>query len=324
MAMGKKGKFRASSLRIVVEVLVIGVFVVGLFLQTGTGSLSATGVWDVFALCPLGALTSFVASKTFIPAQVVGLVLFIAFVLVLGRVFCAWACPAQLWYKLLNRRDDGSRKREEPVGAACGDVAALNAAQDKKPRSRVLGAPKPSLRGGVHDSRNWMLFGAIVAALVVAFPVFCLICPIGLTFATIVSLWNFLNFNTFGPGLVVFPLILIFELIVLRKWCHTLCPLGALLSWIARGNKTFVPTCDESLCLHEAEHAACHRCVDVCPEEINLHDAMESAPLHQCTKCHLCAEACPTSAITFPFLPKKGDAKVADEAALPVVSSKND
>lgn len=326
----EKKRFRVSSLRVLAEVLIIGVFCVGLFLQTGTGTLSATGIWEVFALCPLGALTAFIASKTLIPQQVVGVIVFVAFVLVLGRAFCAWACPTQLWYKLANRTDAGERKRGRKHAGA-GGKAADGAGADGKLASdtasasgsetaelgamanetadgiapakrRLLGAPSPRLRGGIHDSRSWVLIAAIASALVVGFPVFCLICPIGLTFASIISLWNFLNFNTFGPGVIIFPLILVVELFVLRKWCHTLCPVGALLSLIARGNKTFVPTVDAHTCLHTTEHTACHRCAEACPEEIDLHRTEASAPMHQCTKCHLCAEACPVSAITFPLI----------------------
>lgn len=339
-----KKKRGISSYRVLAEVVIIGVFVVGLFLQTGTGSLSAIGVWEIFALCPIGALTSFIASKTLIPPQVIGLLLFVVFILLLGKAFCAWVCPVQLWYKIFNRSDVGDRKARkanrlkggaategavegvvegavEGAGASSGVAGASAAvveagaeavalaenpaAEKAVTKRRIFGAPHPNLRGGLQDSRNWVLFGALAATFVVGVPVFCLICPIGLTFASLVSLWNFLNFNTFGPGVIIFPLILLVEILVLRRWCHTLCPVAAVISWIARGNKTFVPVHNSGSCLAEKDGLACDKCVAVCPEEINVKHKELGAPLHQCTKCHLCAEACPGAAISFPFLPSK-------------------
>lgn len=301
-----KKKRGLSSYRVLAEVVIIGVFVVGLFLQTGTGSLSATGIWEIFALCPIGALTSFIASKTLIPPQVIGVLLFVVFILLLGKAFCAWVCPVQLWYKIFDRTDVGDRKARKAsklkggavtTGAAAGDAGAV--------KRRIFGAPHPNLRGGLQDSRNWVLFGALAATFIVGVPVFCLICPIGLTFASIVSIWNFLNFNTFGPGVIIFPLVLLVEILVLRRWCHTLCPVAAVISWIARGNKTFVPVHNSGSCIAVKDGVTCDKCVAACPEEINIKHKGQGAPLHQCTKCHLCAEACPGAAISFPFLPKK-------------------
>ena len=78
------------------------------------------------------------------------------------------------------------------------------------------------------------------------------------------------------------------------------------MSLIARGNKTFRATLDDKACLR-LQGVACGKCADACPEGIDLHDGALSTPRHECIKCCECRFACPVQAITFPFLPKKGD-----------------
>ena len=134
---------------------------------------------------------------------------------------------------------------------------------------------------------------------------FCLICPVGLTFATLIAVWRLFQFNEVALSLLVFPAMLALEVLVLRKWCSRFCPLGALLSLVSRLNKTFRPVSNEATCLRSSKGEPCHQCADVCPEGIDLHDASGSAPMHECTKCRACADACPMHAISFPFLPKR-------------------
>ena len=113
------------------------------------------------------------------------------------------------------------------------------------------------------------------------------------------------QFNEVALSLLVFPAMLALEVLVLRKWCSRFCPLGALLSLVSRLNKTFRPVSNEATCLRSSKGEPCHHCADVCPEGIDLHDASGSAPMHECTKCRACADACPMHAISFPFLPKR-------------------
>lgn len=121
-------------------------------------------------------------------------------------------------------------------------------------------------------------------------------------------MWRFVQFNEPTIGLLVFPAILIVEFVVLRRWCHKICPLGALLSLLARGNKTFRPTVDRSLCLRR-DGVACETCASVCPEHIDPYADSGERSMVECTKCKSCAQACPVSAIRFPLRPaEKNDA----------------
>lgn len=93
--------------------------------------------------------------------------------------------------------------------------------------------------------RNWVLGGALLSTAVFGFPVFCLICPVGLTFATLIAVWRLFQFNEVALSLLVFPAMLALEVLVLRKWCSRFCPLGALLSLASRLNRTFRPVSNE-------------------------------------------------------------------------------
>lgn len=300
-------KSKGPLLRVLAPVLILVLAGIGLAVHTGTGTPSAWGIYDIAAICPLGAVEAFLASKTFVPPLFIGLAIVVVFVLIFGRAFCAWGCPvpllrkvfgikgdreSRLWRKRNQAKEDGSSASRD-VDAGCEDLDRESIKESK-------------YRGGVHDSRNWVLGGTVLTTAAFGFPVFCLICPVGLTFATLIAVWRLFQFSETTLSLLVFPAILVVEIVFLRKWCHKFCPLGALLSLISRANKTFRPTVDSSVCLHEkGEH--CHRCVSVCPEGVNLHDKVASAPLSECTKCHVCAEKCPVHAISFPILPKKTD-----------------
>ena len=105
---------------------------------------------------------------------------------------------------------------------------------------------------------------------------------------------------------LVAPLILLAEVVFFRKWCHALCPLGALMSLVGKANKTFVPTVDTGKCLETSKGATCGACVRACPENIDLrYPELSEAALSECTKCRLCVEACPTQAISMPFMLSK-------------------
>ena len=239
-------KRNSKLLRTLSVLAVIALVCLGLALHTGTGTPSAWGIYDIAAICPLGAAEAALASKTVVPPMLIALAIGIALVVLFGRAF-----------------------------------------------------------GGAADSRNWVLGGALLSTAVFGFPVFCLICPVGLTFATLIAVWRLFQFNEVALSLLVFPAMLALEVLVLRKWCSRFCPLGALLSLASRLNRTFRPVSNEATCLRSSKGEHCHQCADVCPEGIDLHDASASAPMNECTKCRACADACPMHAISFPFLPKR-------------------
>lgn len=272
---------KLATKRTLAAVGVLGLVGVGLAVHTGTGTPSAWGIGDIAAICPLGAVEAAVASKTIVPPLLIGLAVVVALVALVGRAFCAWGCPVPLVRRLLGLKE------------------------------RPADKPRPAERNGADDSRNWVLGATVLTTAAFGFPVFCLICPVGLTVATFIAAWRVFQFSEVTLSLLVFPLILVLEVVVLRKWCHRFCPLGALLGLIARLNRTFRPTVERQSCLH-CGGASCSRCAEVCPEGIDLHHPEASVSLAECTKCGECKAACPAGAIHFPFLP----ARTASEAVL--------
>ena len=79
-------------------------------------------------------------------------------------------------------------------------------------------------RGGVHDSRNWVLGATVLTTAAFGFPVFCLICPVGLSVATFIALWRLLQFSEATLSLVVFPVILVAEIVLLRNGATASAP----------------------------------------------------------------------------------------------------
>lgn len=298
---------KSSFLRTMAALCVLGVVCVGLAFHTGVGTPSQWGLYDITAICPLGALETLVASKTLVPPALVALAITVAITVVLGRAFCAWGCPVPLVKRLFGV-DNRRAKAEAEAGEDAGEEGDAKAEAGPDAKEALV------KRGGLEDSRNWVLGGTLLTTAVFGFPVFCLICPVGLSFATVIALWRLLQLNETTLSLVVFPALLIVEVVVLRSWCHRFCPLGALLSLISRANRTFRPKSDASVCLRESKGQKCDACAKACPEGIDLHDALKSQPLHDCTKCRKCADACPVHAISFPVRDLVGKKSRMDKA----------
>ncbi|MCD8199620.1 MAG: 4Fe-4S binding protein [Coriobacteriaceae bacterium] len=293
----KKRGMRAINARTLTELALVVLACVGLAFATGTGTPSSWGLGTfILTVCPLGAIETMLASKTFIPPALIGLAVIVVITLIIGRAFCSWGCPVPLL-----RRIFGANRKKQPKEGEGGDAKAKKA---KKPRKDHLSCLDTVLqhRGGITDSRNWVLIGALISCLIFGFPVFCLICPVGLSFATITLIWRLFQFNEVTWTLLLFPAILVVELVFMRKWCHRFCPIGALLSLISRLNRTFRPKANETTCLYTKDGIDCHRCSEACPEGIDLRRTELSAPMHECLKCRECADACPTKSITFPLL----------------------
>ena len=305
-------KKNSKKLRTLVALAIVAVVTVGFVTNVGIGTMSAPGIWDISILCPLGALGTMLASKMMVPRAVVSLVVMVLLIVVFARAFCGWMCPVPLVQKLR-----GLFAKKQPVER--GDAADPAAAPLTKVEIDALGvscskgskdgggcASCASKRGAALDARHFVLGGALASTFIFGFPVFCLVCPIGLTFATVLLVMRLFAFGDATWTVVAFPAIIALEILLLPKWCQRFCPLGALLSLFSGLNRTFRPQVDAEKCLREGRGKACNLCEQACPEGINLHDvAAGETTLNDCSKCRACADVCPERAITFPLLPKK-------------------
>jgi ferredoxin-type protein NapH len=213
-----------------------------------------------------------------------------------GRAFCAWICPVPPLTRFFRPSKGGAHD----VPAAVKDVGAAPEAS-KSSSVTAPGGALPAVGGQRDgrriDSRHAVLLGALISTAVFGFPVFCLICPVGLVFATFIALWRMFVEQDPTWSLLVFPLVLFLELVLFRKWCHRLCPLGALMSLLTCKSPLLHPQLDEDTCLR-TKGVDCRICVEQCPEKLDPH----TPKIPECTKCGICAERCPTRAISLRLL----------------------
>lgn len=288
-------------IRKAVRFLIVAVLLIALFAGWQTGTLCSVGYDAIAYICPLGALETIFGSWAFVPRVLICLAVVVIVALVFGKAFCSWVCPVAPLSDLLRGRKAREKDECERTQAAhrvlerWSDTNAAQAEKHEPFRSRV-------------DGRHVVLAGSLASAAVCGFPVFCLVCPIGLTFATILLLVNLFAQGDVTWSLIVVPAILIAEVLLFKKWCHKLCPLSAFMSLIAKLNRTFKPTIDNAKCLETAQGKKCGACSRACEEGIDpRHPELSEAAWSECTKCRSCVDACPAHAISMPLIAKKGE-----------------
>jgi ferredoxin-type protein NapH len=334
---------KSKRLRVVTALAVIVLITIGFLTNLGIGTVSAIGWADISILCPLGALGTMLASKLLVPRALIALVIAVVLIILLGRAFCAWACPVPILQRIrgifstknaTNKREDLSAPAQTVQGASVAPAQEDSAhAQDAPAETKAAKASVAPLtakeqsslstsgsdcgsctkKRGAVDSRHFILGGSLLSAAIFGFPVFCLICPIGLTFATILLVIRLFGGGDITWSLIIVPLLLVVEVVVFRKWCSKLCPLSAFMSLLGKLNRTFKPTINDKTCIETAEGRPCGICGKVCPEGIDpRHPEFSTVAWSECTKCRECVEACPTKALRMPLLPAAISAEPKD------------
>ena len=297
----------SQKLRIIIPLALLGAAGVAYAAHVSAGTLSAFGWESIALICPIGALGTMLASKMLVPRAVISIVLAVAAILLLGRAFCGWLCPVPVWSKLrgIFKKGGGTSSVTEATSTATTKVAPLSTAEKRALKTSCAGSCASCADRKPADSRHIILGGTLLSAAIFGFPVFCLVCPVGLSFALV-----FLLIALFGGGdvtwsVLVIPALIAAEVIFFRKWCSHLCPISSFMSLIGRANRTFQPAIDDEKCLETAHGATCGRCAEVCEVAINPRHPELGTTFAECTRCRACADVCPGHAISFPLLARK-------------------
>lgn len=112
-------------------------------------------------------------------------------------------------------------------------------------------------------------------------------------------------FGDVAWGVILVPALLLAEVVFFRKWCSKFCPISALMSLVGKANRTFVPAIDNAKCRESAQGTPARHAPPCAPRASTCGHPEAGMSFSECTKCRACVEACPTKAITMPFLPKK-------------------
>jgi ferredoxin-type protein NapH len=235
----------------------------------------ALGLWriSVTFTCPLGFLERSLASRELLRPWLLSVAWVVLSVILLGRVFCAWLCPVVLLRRVWRGKGRLKSKRKAA------------------PKGPSWAAYSPYA----------VLAGVLVASYLFRFPVFCFFCPIGLFFGALYAVIRLFSPHSLSLELVLFPAMLVLELWVLKSWCRSICPLGALLSIIGSLNRFLLPVVEKDKCL-ASKGAKCRVCERVCPEGIDLAHIGRPFSPNSCTKCLECYEKCPAGAVKIAIL----------------------
>ena len=295
------------TLRIIIPLAFVAIAGIAFAANFSLGTLSSFGWEDIAVICPIGALGTMLASKTFVPRALVSLLLTVAGIALIGRAFCGWVCPVPVWSKIRNlfaKQDPeaaatrGEKRAKDHAATAQNPLSEEEMAILRTSCGKHFDHRKPS------DSRHIVLGGALLSAAIFGFPVFCLICPVGLSFAGIFTLILLFGAGDLSWSVVAIPVVLALEVVFFRKWCSHICPISAFMSLVGKLNRTFLPSVDKSKCIESAKGAKCGRCAAVCEMGINPRHPNHGTSFAECTRCMECVDNCPGHAITLPLLAK--------------------
>jgi polyferredoxin len=276
------------------QLLFLVVFLV-LFLMTeyrGSDRIVAA-VNAFFRANPLTAVTTMLATKSYVPLLLPGL-LMLFFALFLGRFFCGWLCPLGTILDLLTNKI----RKTAPLRWLTGRVKYwlllpllgaslfnLNLAGLLDPIAILLRGLTFCLHPLLGDSvrGSWRaLYGIIGEQRDLLAPGYRVVSGYLLPFRESLYPLAFLS-----AGILL--LIIFLERYGARTWCRQLCPLGTLLGIAAR----FAPL----LRTPAAPCSACRNCATVCPAGFDR-DIMQK---EECLACMACVAACPTKKVRFAF-----------------------
>ena len=167
--------------------------------------------------------------------------------------------------------------------------------KSKNPGNHVVCPSCPINR--IMPKKGFLSYGifasTLVGSAVFKFPVFCAVCPVGISHRGIYHLATLTTITGRVLPLIfelwAIPVVAILTSLRERRfWCRKLCPIVRLLSGAGALNPFIKPRVKEEKCV------ACMQCEKICPFKIDL---LDKGSLSKCTKCLDCYIVCDYNAI---------------------------
>jgi ferredoxin-type protein NapH len=243
------GSSRLLKINLITATAVIAAYAILNLSGAAWGGYCLLSLGNIPLICPLGFLQrpSLVEAATH--AIFIGLAITLALIALHGRIFCGWICPMGIGLRLLKHNKGNDR-------------------------SIIL-------------AFSISLASTLIASWILGFPIFCLICPIGIVSRIIASaLTGILDLWSIMWGTMVFAAITL--VLRVRNWCGGICPLGALQALLSPLKILRIKV--------SGRCAKCGICTRSCPLglEIREDERMEHM---SCTACMKCVIECPFKAL---------------------------
>ncbi len=279
------------------------------------------GAWLIDPFGGLQVLATGQVTLFYLLPTILAILLFLIPIFLLGNFFCGWICPLGTIIDSFDRAvvtflRGVEAKRQERMRRSREKEAAKKSNSLKAPVcpacpvTRVLGNRFGSA------AANGVLLTSLAGSAIFRFPVFCAVCPIGITTRGMFQLkaWTFLTGTMMPIILELFAIPIAAVLASLREkryWCRKICPVGVTLNAAGSFSPFLKPRVQADHCVmkkcpkscedyHLDYCAACRladaeKCERVCPQGINL---LSEGSLARCTKCMECYIECDKGAIT--------------------------
>jgi ferredoxin-type protein NapH len=246
-------KRMVKAVRVLLPFLIL-MTIVSTISQSTYGSICVLTIGPITLSCPLGFAQTSLASHGLIMGLLIPAIIVIGATVLLGRFFCGWICPA---------------------GPLMQGLENISHHQTTSERFKRFAQQ--------NGARIALLASMLLASAVLRYPVFCIVCPVGIIYRNAIS---FTEYGSIGIDLIFIPLLVALEM-VLAPWCSRICPLGTLLTIFSRKNP-IVPSVNKAKC------TSCLICTRVCKMGVAL---LSGRNLESCSKCLDCSLQCPTKAI---------------------------
>jgi len=264
-----------------------------LYTVQGTAGLFPNDLF--FHLDPLTAITSMLASRTWIAPMALGIITLVLAV-ALGRAWCGWVCPMGTALDWTPSRRPHKNPAVSPrwsqvkyfvffaviIGAVLGSLTLVILDPITLLFRTIASGILPGLNWAIGGAESWLYgLGALRPALEWA--------------DGALRGWLLNSQPFYLPNLALlafFGAVLGLNAVRSRFWCRYICPLGGLLGLFSK--ISFIRhKVDGDKCI------SCRKCAAICPTGAIEPENKFAADAAECTACLNCMEACPTRAISF-------------------------